>query len=148
MQNYVFLVSLLNFPSYSIILWNIVVSEAYSVLNRPSGGFKMKRLFAFLAIVFIVYIIYYDIRIGTLPTAQDEKIEATEVIAQTSNDPYMEVKVKAGDTLLSIVERVNEEKQISSIKSVIKDFEELNPDSKAELLQIGKTYKFPLYTNE
>ncbi len=110
----------------------------------------MKRLFAFLAIVFIVYIIYYDIRIGTLPTAtaKEEKIEATEVIAQTSNDPFIEVKVKAGDTLLSIVERVNEDRQLLSIETVIKDFEGLNPESKAELLQIGKTYKFPLYKDE
>ncbi|MEH7388645.1 hypothetical protein V7147_25100 [Bacillus sp. JJ1521] len=108
----------------------------------------MKRFFAFLAIMFILFIIYYDVRIGTLPIAKSESIEATEVVAQTPNDPYREIKVKAGDTLLSIVEKLNEGKQISSIESVIMDFEELNPDSKAELLQIGKTYKFPLYTNE
>ncbi|MEH7224547.1 hypothetical protein V7112_12130 [Bacillus sp. JJ1566] len=108
----------------------------------------MKRFFAFLAIAFILYIIYYDVRVGTLSVEKNETIEATEVVAQTPSNPYQEIKVKAGDTLLSIVENVNEGKQISSIESVIKDFEELNPDSKAELLQIGKSYKFPLYKNE
>lgn len=108
----------------------------------------MKRFFAFLAIAFILYIIYYDVRIGTLPLAKNESVETTEVMAQTPIHPYKEMKVKAGDTLLSIVEKLNEGKKISSIESVIKDFEELNSDSKAELLQIGKTYKFPIYTNE
>ncbi|MFS0822688.1 hypothetical protein [Bacillus sp. 1P02SD] len=108
----------------------------------------MKRFFAFLAIAFTLYIIYFDVRFGTLPVAKNETIEATEVIAQTPNNPYKEIKVNAGDTLLSIVEAINVGKQISSIESVIEDFEELNPTSKAELLQIGKTYKFPLYTNE
>ncbi|MDR4888954.1 hypothetical protein RGU12_15700 [Fredinandcohnia sp. QZ13] len=108
----------------------------------------MKRFFAFLAIAFILYIIYYDVSFGTLPVAKNETIEATEVIAQTPNNPYTEIKVNAGDTLLSIVEKINEGKQISSIETVIKDFEVLNPDSQAELLKIGKTYKFPLYTDE
>ncbi|MEH7236036.1 LysM peptidoglycan-binding domain-containing protein [Bacillus sp. JJ1562] len=108
----------------------------------------MKRFFAFLAIIFILFIIYYDVRFGTLPVAKNETIEATEVVAITPSNPFKEITVKAGDTLLSIVEKVNEGKQISSIETVIMDFEELNPDSKAELLQIGKTYKFPLYTNE
>jgi len=109
----------------------------------------MKRFFAFLAIAFILYIIYYDVRIGTLPTTKGEKIEAVEVITTTqNNNPFMEVEVKPGDTLLSIVEELNEGKKMSSIESVIKDFEMLNPDSEAALLQIGKTYKFPIYTNE
>ena len=111
----------------------------------------MKRFFTFLAIAFILYIIYYDVRIGTLPVAKNEAVEViagTEVVAPHPSDPYKELKVKPGDTLLSIVEKMNEGQKITSIESVIKDFEELNPDSKAELLQIGKTYKFPLYTNE
>ncbi|THE15453.1 hypothetical protein E1I69_00950 [Bacillus timonensis] len=108
----------------------------------------MKRFFAFLAIVFILFIIYYDVRFGTLQIAKSETIEVTEVIAKTPNHPYKEIKINAGDTLLSIVENLNEGKQISSIDSVIEDFEELNPNSKADLLQIGKTYKFPIYTDE
>ncbi|WP_077618820.1 LysM peptidoglycan-binding domain-containing protein [Bacillus sinesaloumensis] len=111
----------------------------------------MKRLFTFLAIVFLLYIIYYDVKIGTLPSAKDEKIETIEVISQTpqtQSSPYKEVKVKAGDTLLSIVESLNEGKPISSIESVIEDFEELNPDSEAALLKIGESYKFPIYTKE
>ncbi|WP_453994952.1 hypothetical protein [Bacillus nitroreducens] len=108
----------------------------------------MKRFFAFLAIAFILYIIYYDVRIGTLPTTKGEKIEAVEVITTTQNNPFLEVEVKPGDTLLSIVEELNEGKKMSSIESVINDFEMLNPQSEAALLQIGKTYKFPLYTND
>ncbi|WP_010678136.1 hypothetical protein [Bacillus timonensis] len=108
----------------------------------------MKRFFGFLAIVFILYIIYYDVSVGTLPVVKNKTVSAEEVIVKTPIHPYKEMKVTAGDTLLSIVEELNEGKQITSIESVIKDFEELNPKSKAELLQIGKTYKFPLYTNE
>ncbi|WP_449536992.1 LysM peptidoglycan-binding domain-containing protein [Ferdinandcohnia sp. Marseille-Q9671] len=108
----------------------------------------MKRLVAFLSIVFILYIIYYDVRIGTLPDAKNETIEVEEVMTHTPSIPFKDVKVKAGDTLLSIAETINAGNQLSSIESVIKDFEQLNPDTKADHLQIGKTYKFPLYTKE
>ncbi|MFS0861573.1 flagellin hook IN motif-containing protein [Fredinandcohnia sp. 179-A 10B2 NHS] len=109
----------------------------------------MKKLFAFLSIIFVLYIIYYDIKIGTLPSVKGETIEVLEkVLEDQPVEPSIEIKVKAGDTVLSIVEEINKNTKITSIEKVIKDFEELNQNTKADLLQIGKTYQFPLYTND
>ena len=102
----------------------------------------MKKLGTLLSVLFILYIIYYDVRIGTLPIANGETIKKEEEVAtqsQTSHIPSETIKVKAGDTVLSIVESVNKEYRISSIETVIKDFEALNPNVEAEVFQIGRT---------
>lgn len=109
----------------------------------------MKKLFAFLSIVFVIYIIYYDIKIGTLPAVKSETIEVVEeALDHEPTKHSVEIEVKAGDTVLSLVEEINKNTPITSIEKVIKDFENLNPNTKADLLQIGKTYQFPLYTND
>ncbi|MFT4412647.1 hypothetical protein ACLM5H_02195 [Fredinandcohnia humi] len=107
----------------------------------------MKKFGVFLAILFILYIIYYDVKFGTLPVAKSETIVHEEdVTNQYPTMPYQTVEVKAGDTVLSIVEALNKDKPLSSIETIIKDFETLNPKVKANLLQIGKAYHFPLYS--
>lgn len=94
-------------------------------------------------------------RIGTLPhptKIASENIPAVaeikEEVESTQQDvsiPFQSKEVKAGDTVLSVVEELNTSKTTVSILTIIKDFEELNPSVKADSLQIGKVYKFPLY---
>ena len=119
----------------------------------------MKRLFGFAIIIFVLYIIYYDTSIGTLPTVSGQ--ETQEIVKADSTDevveeddgafkeddtnPFQELEVSAGDTVLSIVEEISPITHTLSISDIIVDFEELNPGEKANSLQIGKRYKFPLY---
>jgi hypothetical protein len=90
----------------------------------------MKKLTGLLILCFVIYIVYHDITNGTLPAA------TTPSHIQTA---------KAEDTILSIMEKERDGPLPVSIEQLIKDFESLNPGVKAESLQIGKTYKFPVY---
>ncbi|MCH1624947.1 hypothetical protein [Fredinandcohnia quinoae] len=107
----------------------------------------MKKLVALLSPFFILYIIYFDLKVGTLPIAESAAKTQEDVITQTASTPSKLIKIQPGDTVLSIIETINPNYRISSIDTLINDFEALNPNVKADLLQIGKTYYFPLYTN-
>src|SRR5690554_5616659 len=107
----------------------------------------MKRLVTFFSFLIILYSIYYDLNIGTLKSDHKDVIETKEVTTVNTGIPFVTIKVSADDTVLSIVEDINKENKIESIEQIIKDFEELNKGAKAELLQIGEVYRFPVYSN-
>ena len=110
----------------------------------------MKKLGFLTVIIFLIYIIQYDIRYGTLIP-----VKAVPVSTQTSENPspdkakttapYIKVKVKAGDTVLSIAEQLTQGSIPVSIDKVITDFKALNKGISPENIQIGKEYKFPVY---
>ncbi|MDH4420462.1 MULTISPECIES: hypothetical protein [Bacillus] len=120
----------------------------------------MKRLGIFLFVLVLGYIFYYDIKIGTLPmlssykkttSAQTIKKEDTDTKQDKENKAeketdvtYKTIEVKTGETVLSITEQINK-KKIPSIEKVIDDFKQLNKSTSATKIQIGKSYKFPLY---
>ncbi|EEL80380.1 hypothetical protein bcere0028_39730 [Bacillus cereus AH1271] len=123
---------------------------------------NMKRLGIFLFVLVLGYIFYYDIKIGTLPMLSSyKKTNAAQTLKQESTDTkqnkenktetkketdvtYKTIEVKTGDTVLSITEAINK-KKIPSIEKVIDDFKQLNKNTSATKIQIGKSYKFPLY---
>ncbi|WP_410983634.1 hypothetical protein [Bacillus cereus] len=114
----------------------------------------MKRLGALLLVLVLGYVFYYDIKIGTLPmlssykkttAAQTVQKESVDTKAKKESDTqYKAIEVKTGDTVLSITEAINK-KKIPSIEKVIGDFKQLNKNTSATKIQIGKSYKFPLY---
>ncbi|PFA19340.1 hypothetical protein CN373_17175 [Bacillus cereus] len=114
----------------------------------------MKRLGALLLVLVLGYVFYYDIKIGTLPmlssykkttAAQTVKKENVDTKAKKETDvQYKAIEVKTGDTVLSITEAINK-KKVPSIEKVIDDFKQLNKNTSATKIQIGKSYKFPLY---
>ncbi|KXY32809.1 hypothetical protein AT269_22085 [Bacillus cereus] len=122
----------------------------------------MKRLGVLLFVLVLGYIFYYDIKIGTLPmlgsykktsAAQTMKKENTDTKQNKENETekeketdtaYKAIEVKTGDTVLSITEAINK-KKIPSIEKVIDDFKQLNKNTSATKIQVGKSYKFPLY---
>ncbi|WP_096224846.1 LysM domain-containing protein [Geobacillus sp. FJAT-46040] len=101
----------------------------------------MKKWLLVCIAVLVGYIAYRDLTTGTLP-ASSEPLIAEEGI---SSPVYKTVKIKAGDTLLSIAEREQQGPLPVSIDTLIRDFEKLNPGTKANALQIGKAYKIPVY---
>jgi len=117
------------------------------------GGMMMKSLIGFCLFFLILYIIYYDVSHGTLPSfkTEVESIEQTEVLdvsttpSQTNTLPFQEVTIKAGDTLISLVEKLSTTNNTLAIDTLVKDFETLNPGEQANSLIIGKKYKIPIY---
>ncbi|HHY72996.1 MAG TPA: hypothetical protein GX497_07170 [Bacillus bacterium] len=129
----------------------------------------MKRLFITLLFIFVTYVIYYDLSAGVLSkptsivllqgketgkkidnaTVKEEKIEKTnETMSKTKNGEqlyFQEVKVAAGQTVLTIVEQIQGGPVPVSISQLIEDFQILNPKTEPEMIQIGKVYKFPVY---
>ncbi|MFK4466898.1 hypothetical protein [Bacillus sp. RC252] len=122
----------------------------------------MKRLGVLLFVLVLGYIFYYDIKIGTLPMLSSyKKTSAAQTIKKENTDTkqnkeketekeketdtaYKAIEVKTGDTVLSITEAINK-KKIPSIEKVINDFKQLNKNTSATKIQVGKSYKFPLY---
>ncbi|MBB5324724.1 putative Zn-dependent protease [Anoxybacillus tepidamans] len=107
----------------------------------------MKKLLSIFMFCLIIYTVYHDVTKGTLPTftekrTVDVRLTKTKTALSIS---YEVIKVKAGDTLLSMAERKQGGPLPVSIETLINDFESLNPGVKASSLQIGKTYKIPVY---
>jgi hypothetical protein len=122
----------------------------------------MKRMFIFLGIIILLYSVYYDLNKGTLhlltknhstavtaqpQTVKMEKIESVSIPdASESRQTYIEMEIKPGDTVLSLVEDSMQGSLPVSIEQVVTDFEDLN-NTAAGKIQIGKTYKIPLYND-
>ncbi|KMJ60148.1 hypothetical protein AB685_04765 [Bacillus sp. LL01] len=116
----------------------------------------MIRLFVVALIFITIYSIYYDLSAGTIPEpatpatavvpTTDHTETETETFNQSSSDKmYIEVEVKAGDTVLTIAEKIANKPIPVSITQLVVDFEQMNEGMKPEKIQIGKTYKFPVY---
>jgi hypothetical protein len=106
----------------------------------------MKKFLTGCFILLVLYVVAYDLKIGTLPQTQPAN---ASVITKTKvvTSKYQQYEVKPGDTLISVVEKLNANNDYS-IVTMIKDFKTLNPKSNPENIQIGKTYKFPLYKKD
>ncbi|MCB7159607.1 LysM peptidoglycan-binding domain-containing protein [Bacillus subtilis] len=98
----------------------------------------MKRLTLVCSIVFILFILFYDLKIGTIPI-QDLPVYEASAKTAVQEPAYKTVKVKPGDTVMSIVGSAG------SPDDIVKDFEALNPNVKAHAIQAGTAYKFPVY---
>jgi hypothetical protein len=105
----------------------------------------MMKLFGALIIILISYIIFFDLKHGTLPAA----IEKAEIVRNptTVSLSFFEERVRAGDTVLTIIENRLKSQIPVSINEIVDDFVVLNAGTTPEKIQIGKTYRFPDYSN-
>ncbi|WP_160721721.1 hypothetical protein [Bacillus sp. USDA818B3_A] len=113
----------------------------------------MKKLLGFVLALIVIYVIYYDLTTGTLPTSPpqqaDAKAEDTQASAPVDTDtgiPSFDAKVKPGETVISIVEHKINKSLPVSIPELIEDFQTLNKGKSPEKIQIGSTYHFPDYS--
>ncbi|MCY9196392.1 LysM peptidoglycan-binding domain-containing protein [Bacillus atrophaeus] len=100
----------------------------------------MKRLIFLFSSIFVIFIIFYDVKIGTIPF-QDLPVYAVSTKTSEQEAAYKTVTVKKGDTVMSIVGNAG------SPDEIVRDFEALNPNVKASSIQAGTAYKFPVYRN-
>ncbi|KGX87606.1 hypothetical protein N781_13010 [Pontibacillus halophilus JSM 076056 = DSM 19796] len=115
----------------------------------------LKRLLLVAFVILFLLSIRHDLTVGVFANTTDINKEApTEVnednkqIEKPSNR-YQSVKhtVKAGETVLSIVENLNRTGPPVTMEQMILDFESLNPTIDPHQVQVNKTYKFPVYSN-
>lgn len=100
----------------------------------------MKKAILYTILFLVCWTSYADLTTGVLPSGTKIKSQTTVPRASVQ---YKTITVSPGDTLLSIVERLNS--RVPSIDQVTKDFESLNPHVSSNNIQIGKTYAFPVY---
>lgn len=103
----------------------------------------MKKLIGTLLSFLIIYVIYFDMTVGTLPTYTFQQTKAVQTTKTTI--PYFEAIVKPGDTVMSIVEHHLNKPLPVSIHNLVTDFQFLNSELSSNKIQIGRTYKFPDY---
>jgi major membrane immunogen (membrane-anchored lipoprotein) len=104
----------------------------------------MKKIFIFLASLLLVVAVVNDIKKGTLPRKTENKKVIT--VQSTSNLKYVSVKVKRGDTVLSIYEHYNGG-ELKSIDKIISDFIELNDIDPVKIKE-NNTYKIPIHSEK
>ncbi|HBU89924.1 MAG TPA: hypothetical protein DEB53_01775 [Bacillus pumilus] len=98
----------------------------------------MRRIIFLLISLFVLFIIFFDLKNGTIPVEEGPAVPAN-AFQTPEKKAYKKVTVKQGETVVSIV-------HISKpLDEVIEDFEELNQGVKANEIQAGSTYKFPVY---
>lgn len=119
--------------------------------SKYRGEVSMKRLFAAIFTVLILFVIYYDLSTGTLPlaveTSTQAQIDEAEPDTPDTQMSFFEKKVESGDTVLSIIESQLDASIPVSIDEIVQDFSSLNDGLKAEKIQIDKKYRFPDYSN-
>jgi hypothetical protein len=102
----------------------------------------MKRFLTGCSILLILYVVAYDLKVGTLPRSEHASVHTAAT--KEESIMYQSYQVAPGDTVISIVERLNDNSSFS-IATMVKDFKALNPGVVPENIQIQQTYRFPLY---
>lgn len=109
----------------------------------------MKKIIALFTSLVILYSVYHDLTVGVLPalSANSTEQEETSGPIKEENDMFTK-KIKPGDTVLSILEAHQQGPLPVAIEQIVADFERLNNGVKPEQIQMGETYKFPIYLKE
>ncbi|MBS4194694.1 hypothetical protein [Lederbergia citri] len=109
----------------------------------------MKKFAAFIAISILIYSVYYDLTIGVIPRSSAETAKLIDINSiPVEHEPFTKIEIKPGDTVISIMEELQQGPLPVPISQIVSDFEELNEGTKPEQIQIGKTYQFPLYQEQ
>ncbi len=101
----------------------------------------IKKLSLYVCIILFVMSIYKDVS----PELRNENEKKNGPIDQPGQFQIIKVKVQSGETVLSIVEDINQPLTDVDVESIILDFQALNPTTDPYQLKTGAFYYFPLY---
>lgn len=115
-----------------------------------------KKLLIFVFCILFIVSIGRDLTTGTFPKsaaqqpkqAEDApKQQTTGETKTTENKRYRTVqhKVVAGETVLTIIKKLNVEGPPVTIQQMIQDFKTLNPNVEPHNIQTSQIYTFPIY---
>lgn len=103
----------------------------------------IKNCCLFIFIILFVTSIYKDLYLNTPSIHHYDAINETAL-----NTNIIKVKVKQGETVLSIVENINQmDEEHINIQQVMADFKDANPNADPYHLKTDTYYYFPIYTN-
>ncbi|WP_096434643.1 hypothetical protein [Alteribacter populi] len=114
----------------------------------------MKQLIGIAIFIILVVSVYYDLTEGTLPdhSISEQNIEHADENQDAADQQegttlvYQEVIVESGHTVYTIVQALHQDQTIDAgFDQIADDFELLNPEVSAHEIQVGQTYRFPLY---
>ncbi|GIO27560.1 hypothetical protein [Ornithinibacillus bavariensis] len=105
----------------------------------------MKKLIITILIILFMVSIYKDIYYGTDLSSKNKLVPAPTEKLNVVSFEAVKVKLGPGDTVLTVVERLNPESSDLDIEKVLNDFSSLNPNSDPERLKINHFYFFPKY---
>ncbi|GAA0443229.1 hypothetical protein GCM10008983_20520 [Lentibacillus halophilus] len=103
----------------------------------------MKRFILYMFIILLVISIYKDMTTGILPDTSSKL--TTDNTHETEKLTVVRVKAGKGDTVLSIVESINELNNQVAVSKILDDFRSINPDTDPFHVKSGEYYFFPLY---
>lgn len=106
----------------------------------------MKKFSIAFLVFLLLYSVYYDLKIGTLPSIKAETVPVQAAYSeQQAGQAYKEIQVQPGETMLTILEKLHNGSIPVSIEKAVKNFEELNEGISAHNIQADQTYRFPYY---
>lgn len=106
----------------------------------------MKNFIFFIILLMVLAGAWNDLTRGSLPKKDQSVIHEKEHSPVTNTSiPSQTVKMKSGDTVLSILEEIHDGKLPVDIAQAVNDFSRLNEGIAPEKVQIGQSYQFPVY---
>ncbi|WP_338750130.1 hypothetical protein [Bacillus sp. FJAT-52991] len=106
----------------------------------------MKNFIFFVILLIVLAGTWNDLTRGSLPQKDPSVIHEKESSPATNTSiPSQTVKIKGGDTVLSILEEIHNGKLPVDISQAVNDFSQLNKGITPEQVQIGQSYQFPIY---
>lgn len=117
----------------------------------------MKKLAGLLVFLLVVYAVYNDLSIGTLPAAKFQEPELLEnKMAETEDEetqstqaiPFFEHEVLPGDTVLSVIDSYMDKPLNVPVSQAVEDFKKLNDGTNPQKIKFGNVYKFPDYSSQ
>lgn len=108
--------------------------------------YLLRRILLYIFILLLIVSIYKDLSVGQT-LLHDSAIEDTSSIEKESLEfKVIKVKVQPGDTVLSIIEKVNNNQlDHLDIQKVMADFKQVNPLVNPYDLKLNSYYYFPVY---
>src|SRR5690625_2632891 len=106
----------------------------------------LRRLSIYILIILLFVSIYKDLTIGQATNLLP--VENNNLIENDMNDfKILKIRVQPGDTVLSIVEKINHSHmKFINIEQIVNDFKLINPFVNPYNLEPNKYYFFPLYS--
>ncbi|MDC3413373.1 hypothetical protein NC797_10580 [Aquibacillus sp. 3ASR75-11] len=125
----------------------------------------LRKTFIAILVLFFIVSIFKDLTVGTVvPVEKQDNQEEKENNTQNKQEDPKQTnqekdengknsykigrkEVEAGETVLSVIEQINQNDIPVPISQIIIDFKKLNPGVDPQQIEAGQQYLFPVYKN-
>src|SRR5699024_681329 len=103
----------------------------------------IKKISVYTFIILLVISVYKDLSINSPISNQPDGVEFEKMPLNHTN--VIKEKVQKGETVLSIVEKINKTGKNLDVEQILDDFQASNPNAHVYHLKADAFYFFPLY---